>query len=174
MSCSTHTMVTNLKPGSLNDFTTLSAQDMNALLARARELQFAARSGAPQRLLAGKNVGLLCEAADDADAALFQRAAMALGARVAQLRTSLSKLGTPDEVRHTARLLGRLYDAVDCMGMAPDLVNRISAEAGVPVFEGIASAQHPTAGLARLLDGSATLDDRRCLVIQAVLLSALA
>ena len=167
-------MVTNLKTGSLNDFTTLSAQDMNALLVRARELQLAARSGAPQRLLAGKNFGLLCEAADDADAALFQRAAMALGARVAQLRTSLSKLGAPDEVRHTARVLGRLYDAVECIGMAPDLVNRISAEADVPVFEGIASAQHPTAALARQLDGSATLDERRCLVMQAVLLSALA
>lgn len=167
-------MATNLKPGSLNDFTTLSAQNMNALLARARELQLAAHSGAPQRLLAGKNVGLICEAADHADAALFQRAAMALGAQVAQLRTRLSKLSTPDEVRHTARVLGRLYDAVDCMGMAPEMVILISTEAGVPVFEGIASAQHPTAGLARLLDSSAPLDDRRCLVIQAVLLSALA
>ena len=167
-------MAPTLKPRSLNDFATLSAQDTSALLARAHELQFAARSGTPQRLLGGKNLGLLCEAADDADAALFQRAAMALGAQVAQLRTSLSTLSTPDEVRHTARVLGRLYDAVDCMGMAPELVIVIGAEAGVPVFEGIASAQHPTAGLARLLDGSATLADRRCLVIQAVLLSALA
>ncbi|MEP6874459.1 MAG: ornithine carbamoyltransferase [Burkholderiales bacterium] len=174
MSSATHTMVLNLKPRSPNDFSTPSARDMNALLSDARQLQAAARSGTPQHLLRGKNFGLLCDAADDADAALFQRAATALGARVAQLRTSLSTLSTPEEVQHTARVLGRLYDAVDCIGMAPEMVARISAEAGVPVFQAIASVQHPTAGLAHLLDGSSTLDDRRCIVIQAVLLGALA
>ena len=159
-------MALNLKPRSLHDFATLSAQDMSALLADARELESAARSGTTRRVLRGKNFGLLCDAVDGTDAALFQRAASALGAQVAQLRPSLSELSTPQEVRHTARVLGRLYDAVDCVGMPSDLVDQIGAEAGIPVLEGISSVKHPTAGLACLLDNSATFDDRRCLVIR--------
>jgi ornithine carbamoyltransferase len=167
-------MVPPLKYRSLNDFATLSEQDTGALLARACELQHAARAGAAPRALRGKNIGVLCAAADDdGDAALFERAASAQGAQVARVHASLSELSSPQEVLHTARLLGRLYDAVDCVGMTPDLVRRIGAEAGVPVFERIASPRHPTARLAAQLDGDASDDARRCLVIQAVLLSAL-
>jgi len=169
----TDTMVLNLKQRSLNDFATMSALDMGTLLARALELQRSMRAGAPQRALRGKNLGLMCDASDDGDAALFQRAASTLGAQVAHLRPSLSELSTADEVSHTARVLGRLYDAVDCVGMPPDLVRRIGTHAGVPVFEAIASPRHPTARLAGLLDAEAAPDDNRCLVIQAVLLSAL-
>ena len=169
----TDTMVLNLKQRSLNDFATMSALDMGTLLAQARELQRAMRAGSPQRALRGKNLGLMCDASDDGDAALFQRAASTLGAHVAYLRPSLSELSTPDEVSHTARVLGRLYDAVDCVGMAPALVRSIGTHAGVPVFESIASPRHPIAQLADQLDGGTTHDDKRCLVIQAVLLNAL-
>jgi ornithine carbamoyltransferase len=167
-------MVLILKQRSLDEFATMPARDMSALLAHARELQAAARAGTAQRALRGKNFGLFCDSADDGDAALFQRAATALGAQVAHLRPSLSELSTPQDVRHTARVLGRLYDAIDCVGMSSDLVQRIGADAGVPVFEGIASSRHPTAVLAEQLDGAAAAEDKRCLVIQAVLISALA
>ena len=167
-------MVLHLKHRSLNDFSDMSSHDMGALLAQARELQSASRMGTSQRMLRGKNLGLLCDAADDAGAALFERAATALGAHVAHLRPSLSESSTAQEVQHTARVLGRLSDAVDCVGMAPDLVRRISAEAGVPVFGGIASSGHPTACLVDGLDADTAPEDNRCLVIQAALLSALA
>lgn len=166
-------MVPTLKPRCLTDFATMPAQDMEALLHCARQLQSSARAGSMPAALRGKNFGLLCDAADDRDAALFQRAASALGAQVALLRPNLSELSTAQEVQHTARVLGRLYDAVDCVGMAPDLVRRIGADAGIPVFDGIASPRHPIARLAELLD-TGTDDDRRCLVIQALLLNALA
>ncbi len=166
-------MVPPLKHRSLNDFATLSAQDIGAVLSCARELQRAARAGAAPRALRGKNFGLLCDADDDGDAALFERAASAQGAQVARVHASLSEHSSPQEVLHTARLLGRLYDAVDCVGMAPDLVRRIGAEAGVPVFEHIASPHHPTAPLAAQLEGDGSDDAKRCLVIQAVLLCAL-
>jgi hypothetical protein len=44
----------------------------------------------------------------------------------------------------------------------------------VPVFEAISSSRHPTARLALRLDHPPALDDRRCAVMQAVLLGALA
>jgi len=168
-------MVLNLKHRSLSDFAAMSAQDMNAIVVRATDLETALRDGTAQSPLRGLNLGLLCDTDGNAEAALFQRAASALGAQVAHLHPKLSELSSPQEVQDTARILGRLYDAVECVGMAPALVGRIGVEAGVPVFDGIASPRHPTAWLAGLLRGGAGHEeDRRCLVIQAVLLGALA
>ena len=167
-------MVPILKHRSLTDFATMSEQDMSALLARVHELQSAVRAGTARHALRGKNFGLLCGDAEDEQTALFERAASALGAQVAHVRPSLSEFSSQQDVQHTARVLGRLYDAVDCNGMAPSLVRRIGAEAGVPVFEGIASPQHPTARLVDMLEDGGSDEEKRCLVIQAVLLNALA
>ena len=151
----------------------MSPHDVSALLANAWTLQRAAKAGQTQPLLRGKNLGLLCEVDDD-DAALFRRAAMEMGARVAHIRPSLSELSTPQEVQHTARMLGRLYDAVECQGMAPALVQQVSNEAGVPVYDGIASKDHPTARLAELLGNGSRPADNRRFVLQALLLSTIA
>jgi ornithine carbamoyltransferase len=150
----------------------MSPRELSTVLDHARALQRAALAGTTQPLLRGKNLGLLCEA-DDGDAALFRRAASELGAHVAHILPSLSGLSTPKEVQHTARLLGRLYDAVECQGMAAALVRQVGDAAGVPVFDGIASARHPTAMLARQLGGDTSEDDNRRFVLQAVLLDSL-
>jgi ornithine carbamoyltransferase len=159
----------------MNEFGTMSDPDTSALLAFARELQTAARGGVMRLVLRGKNIALLCDAAygASADAALFQRAAWELGARTANLRPGLSGLSTPAQVQHTAKLLGRLYDALDCVGMPADLVHQISAAAGVPVFEALSSHDHPAFELANRLNDRPTGDDNRCAVMQAVLVSAL-
>jgi len=153
---------------------TMSPRDLNAILAAARTLQRAAQAGAVQPLLRGKNLGLLCESQEAEDAALFRRAATELGARVSHIRPTLSDSSTPQEVQHTARMLGRLYDAVECQGMASSLVQRVGAEAGVPIYDGVASPQHPTAKLAEQLGGDTPVTDNRRFVLQAVLLNAIA
>lgn len=147
--------------------------DAGALLAQARALKLAAQSGAIQPLLKGKNLGLLCESLDDADAALFRRAASDLGARVSHIRPSLTMASAPQVVAHTARMLGLLYDAVECQGVASALVHRLDDAAGVPVYDGIATPGHPTAGLAAQLNGAESAGDNRCYVVQAVLLATM-
>lgn len=136
--------------------------------AQAQALLEAARAGQAQPLLLkGRKLGLLCEDAQAGQALLFLRAAGALGAHVAHLRPSLWHFDTPAEVQHTARMLGRLYDAVECQGMAPGLVRQIGLWAGVPVFPHLA-------GQAELPDAAASAgDDTRRFVLQALLLQAL-
>ncbi|MBI3369547.1 MAG: ornithine carbamoyltransferase [Burkholderiales bacterium] len=167
-------MVSSLHLRSLPAAEVMLPHELNAVLATARALQAAAQAGTPQMLLRGKKLGLLCEAADSVDAALFQRAALGLGAHVAHVWPQLSELNSRQQVLHTARVLGQLYDAVECQGMAPALVAQLRDDAGVPVFEGAALDSHPTAALAALLDGPATAADKRCFVLQAVLVSTLA
>jgi ornithine carbamoyltransferase len=156
-----------------DDFAPLPTYDPRTVLANAQALQRAARAGAAtQPLLRGKNFGLWCESADDADAALFRSAATELGAHVADVRPSLTATSTLLDVQHTARVLGRLYDAIECQGMSPALVAQVSRWAGVPVFDGLACAGHPSASLVDALDHRDTPAENRRTVLQAVLLSS--
>lgn len=152
----------------------MSSRDVETVLGHARRLQQAALAGATQALLRGKNLGLLRECDDDEEAQLFRRAASELGAQVACIRPSLSELSTTREVQHTARVLGRLYDALECQGLPHALVRQVGSDAGVPVYDGIASPAHPTAQLAAMLDGDVPAADKRRFVLQAVLLSSVA
>jgi ornithine carbamoyltransferase len=152
----------------------LSPPEASELLATAAALQRAAQAGTTQSLLKGKNLGLLCTQGDRGEAAFFRRAAAELGAQVTDIRASLAELSSPQDVRRTARVLGRLYDAVECQGVESGLVQQIGNAAGVPVYDGLASEKHPTAHLAALLGGDAAPADNRRFVLQAVLLSTLA
>ena len=165
----------------------IAPRDAALVLDRALALQRAAATGGLPASLRGRKLGLLCEAgdagagagagagdgADADDAALFRRAAVELGAHVAHIRPSLTELSTLPDVQRTARMLGRLYDAIECQGMATELVHQVGVEAGVPVYDALASAKHPTARLADLLEGDASPPDKRRFVLQAVLLSTI-
>ena len=144
----------------------------DALLASARLLQHAEPGADTHCLLRGKNLGLVCESEEDADAIFFRDAASALGASVSHIRPDLSLQGGgagADLVR-TARILGRLYDGVECQGLAATIVRQLRREAGVPVFDGLAGISHSTALLAHRLAGSDSAATKRRLILQAVLL----
>lgn len=151
----------------------LSLRDEAVVLSTAGMLRNAARSGTVPPLLRGKRLGLVCAVDDHPDAELFRRAATGLGANVAHLRASLAESQTPEQVRSAARLLGRLYDAVECQGMNPQLVQQVAAEAGVPVYGGIACLTHLAAGLAEQLGGESEPGENRHFIVQALLLSTI-
>lgn len=179
-------MHTTLSHHGLLTFDPIAPRDVAFVLDNARALQRAAQAGDLRTLLRGRKFGLMCEMDQDSDidsnstsnsnsdAALFRRAAVELGAHVAHIRPSLTELSTPQEVQHTARMLGRLYDAVECQGVAADLVHQLGIDAGVPVYDAVASQRHPTAKLDGLLSGDSPAPDRRRFVLQAVLLSTVA
>jgi ornithine carbamoyltransferase len=143
------------------------------VLGQARALQAAARAGTPRPLLRGKHLGLLCRDAEAAAAVLFREAAGELGARVSQVAPSLLEIETEagPSVGDIARVLARLYDAVECQGLTATLVQGLRIPSGIPVFAGLATVGHPSALLADRLDGAP--DERRRYVLQAVLVVAL-
>ncbi len=125
-------------------------------------------------LLQGRHIALLTGYDDTPDATLFESSATALGAQVAHIRTGLWADCQPEEIRQLAGVLGRLYVALACHGMSANLVQRIADAVPIPVLDRIADPDHPTAGLADLLDIDTTRGNKRRLVIQAALLTALA
>ena len=171
------------------DFDPLSPADAAAILDTARELLRASRQGQSNAALKGKQLGLMCANdtngttgmigeqfkgdPENGDAAFFRLAATRLGAHVARIRPRLNAGSSASELRRLALMLGRLYDAVECQGMSVDLVQKIRAQAGVPVYFRLAGEAHPTAALTNQLDGSASLRDKRLFVLQAALLRSL-
>lgn len=142
------------------------------VLANARLLEGMASPLQRQRLLRGKNVALICASPDAPDAQLFQRAAAELGAHVSHLRPDLPELGSP-AFRHTAQMLGRLYQAVECEGVEAGLVAELGRAAGIPVYDALAGRRHPLAVLADALDVGDEEERKRRLIVQAVLVSTI-
>ncbi len=166
-------MGSTLKQRHFPAFADLSSGEVAALLASARTLQRATAAGRIQPLLRGKNLALLCRDDSQPEAVMFRHAATELGAHVAHIGMSLSEHSAPQEVTHTARMLGRLYDAVECQGMAAAVVQKVADEAGVAVYDAIASGDHPTARLADQLDGDSSPAENRRFVLQALLLGTI-
>jgi ornithine carbamoyltransferase len=129
----------------------------------AASLAEASRSGHALQPLRGKNLAVLCEEPSCAASDVICRAASALGARVTHIRPS-DALNTsargPDAV---GSLLGRLYDAIDCYGVAPEMVDRLVQTTGRPVFNALGEQPAPFSRDAR--------GDE--FTLQALLLSAL-
>ena len=145
-----------------------SPAEASALLRQARALARADTVGL--QLMAGKQLALLSPDSADAGAVEFIEAAKALGAHVSFVQAGLDASSTPAQVDATARMLGQLYDAVECQQLPVDLVRRIARVSGVPVFAGLATPAHPTARLVAVLEGDAPAQVKRRSILQAALL----
>lgn len=141
-----------------------------SLLQQARALQSAAAAGCIQPLLRGKHLCLLCDDDTLPAALLFRQAAAELGAKVTHIGVSLGDRSDAREVEHTARVLGRLYDAVECQGLDRRTVERMARVAGVAVYDSMATQDPRAARLSMLLSGDGTLADARRFALQALLL----
>lgn len=141
----------------------LPAHERQRVLDMALALELSARAGRPQQALRGKNLAVLCEDIACPRLDNFRRAAGELGAQVTHILPS-EALGSssraPDAL---GQLLGRLYDAIDCHGLAPDVVERLERMTGRPVFNDLACQPH-TGGDTQAAD----------FTLQALLLVALA
>jgi ornithine carbamoyltransferase len=154
----------------------LDAADERALLATARALKRAARSGRGGAPLRGKNIAVLCAEQDCRCAEDFDHVASALGAHVSRIAPE------PDWIRgdlsaapEATRLLGRLYDAIGCEEVPPGFAQRLHRQVGVPVYDRLARGDHPIAHLVSDLsepDATPDPEDRRFLM-QAVLLETI-
>lgn len=147
-----------------------NAIDVAALLRQAQVLVRADAAGL--QLMVGKHLALLSPDSGDAGATEFIEAAKALGARVSFVQAGLDEHSSPAQVDATARMLGQLYDAVECQQLPAELVGRIARSAGVPVFAGLATPGHPTAALAGPLHGDTGPQVTRRSILQAALLAS--
>ncbi|MER7760610.1 ornithine carbamoyltransferase [Streptomyces sp. NPDC097619] len=130
------------------DFT---ADEFRALIGLAAELKAAKRAGVEVRRLQGKNIALIFEKTSTRTRCAFEVAAADQGAHTTYLDPSGSQIGHKESVKDTARVLGRMFDAIQYRGDSQDAVEQLSAHAGVPVYNGLTDDWHPTQMLADVL-----------------------
>jgi ornithine carbamoyltransferase len=62
-----------------------------------------------------------------------------------------SQIGHKESIKDTARVLGRMYDAIEYRGFAQSIVDDLAKYSGVPVYNGLTDESHPTQILADLM-----------------------
>ena len=129
----------------LLDFT---PEEIKFLLDLSFDLKKAKYSGTEQQRLKGKNIALIFEKASTRTRCSFEVAAFDQGAHVTYLGPSGSQIGQKESMKDTARVLGRLYDAIEYRGYGQSIVEELAKYAGVPVWNGLTDEFHPTQILA--------------------------
>ncbi|MGW2076017.1 ornithine carbamoyltransferase [Streptomyces sp. NPDC001939] len=130
------------------DFT---AEEFRGLIDLAAELKAAKKAGTETRHLAGRNIALIFEKTSTRTRCAFEVAAADQGASTTYLDPSGSQIGHKESVRDTARVLGRMFDAIEYRGDSQSGVEELAAYAGVPVYNGLTDDWHPTQMLADVL-----------------------
>jgi ornithine carbamoyltransferase len=130
------------------DFT---AEEFRGLIDLAAELKAAKRAGTEVQRLRGRNIVLIFEKSSTRTRCSFEVAAADQGASTTYLDPSGSHIGSKESAKDTARVLGRMFDAIEFRGDGQHVVEELAAHAGVPVYNGLTDDWHPTQMLADVL-----------------------
>ncbi|MGW1158012.1 ornithine carbamoyltransferase [Streptomyces sp. NPDC002519] len=130
------------------DFT---AEEFRSLVELAAELKAAKKAGTETRHLAGRNIALIFEKTSTRTRCAFEIAAADQGAHTTYLDPAGSQIGHKESVKDSARVLGRMFDAIEYRGHGQRVVEELAAHAGIPVYNGLTDEWHPTQMLADVL-----------------------
>ncbi|HVL01383.1 MAG TPA: ornithine carbamoyltransferase [Dongiaceae bacterium] len=128
-----------------------TTRELKYLLDLSRDLKRAKYAGTEQQHLKGKNIALIFEKTSTRTRCAFEVAAYDQGANVTYIDPTSSQIGHKETMKDTARVLGRMYDAIEYRGFKQEIVEELAKFAGVPVFNGLTDEYHPTQMLADVL-----------------------
>lgn len=132
----------------LLDFTT---EEIEEYLELASKLKAEKKLGISQNKCTGKNIALIFEKTSTRTRCSFEVAAADLGIHPVYLDPKASQIGKKESIPDTARVLGRMFDAIEYRGFEQEIVEELAKYSGVPVFNGLTNEFHPTQMLADFL-----------------------
>jgi ornithine carbamoyltransferase len=141
----------NLRNRSLLTVQDYTQREFQYLLDLARDLKRAKYARTEQQHLTGKEICLIFEKTSTRTRCAFEVACHDQGASVTYLDPAGSQIGHKESVKDTARVLGRMYDAIEFRGFAQQAVEELAKYAGVPVYNGLTDEYHPTQMLADVM-----------------------
>jgi ornithine carbamoyltransferase len=141
----------NLRNRSLLTVQDYTQTEFKYLLDLARDLKRAKRARTEQKHLEGKEICLIFEKTSTRTRCSFEIAAYDQGANVTYLDPAGSQIGHKESFKDTARVLGRMFDAIEYRGASQTGVETLAKWAGVPVYNGLTDEYHPTQMLADVM-----------------------
>ena len=143
-------MAFNLRNRNFLKLLDFEPQEIRFLLELARELKAAKYAGTEKPRLTGKCIALIFEKTSTRTRCAFEVAAHDQGAHVTYLGPTGTQIGKKESMKDTARVLARMYDAVEYRGFDQETVEELGRH-GIPVWNGLTNEFHPTQVLADLL-----------------------
>lgn len=125
--------------------------EIRFVLKLAHDLKAAKYGSYEKPRLTGKNIALIFEKSSTRTRCAFEVAAYDQGAHTTYLGPEGSQIGTKESMKDTARVLGRMYDAIQYRGFGQSRVEELAQYAGVPVYNGLTDEFHPTQMLADVM-----------------------
>ncbi|MGO2927010.1 MAG: ornithine carbamoyltransferase [Leuconostoc citreum] len=130
------------------DFTKI---ELETLMDLAAHFKYLKQQHIPHQYLQGKNIALLFEKTSTRTRSSFTVAANDLGAHAEFLGQHDIQLGKKESLVDTAKVFGRMYDGIEYRGFSQKNVEDLATYSGVPVWNGLTDAWHPTQMLADFL-----------------------
>jgi ornithine carbamoyltransferase len=150
--------VVDLRGKHLLKLADFSPEEITYLIELAAELKAAKKEGREEQKLVGKEIALIFEKDSTRTRCAFEVAAYDQGAHVTFIGPSGSHMGHKETVKDTARVLGRMYDAIEYRGFGQDVAEELAEWGGVPIYNGLTDEWHPTQMLADFLTFREHLD----------------
>ncbi|GHV43070.1 ornithine carbamoyltransferase [Spirochaetia bacterium] len=140
-----------LKGRSLLTWLDYTEEEIRYLLDLSRQLKAEKKKGEVHQRFLGKTIALLFEKRSTRTRCAFETAFGEEGGHPVFLSTQDIQMGAKESVEDTARILGRMFDAIQFRGFKQSTVETLAKYSGVPVFNGLTDNFHPTQVLADIL-----------------------
>jgi ornithine carbamoyltransferase len=140
-----------LKGRSLLTWLDYTGEEIRYLLDLAKQLKVEKQRGEVFQRFTGKTIALLFEKRSTRTRCAFETAFGEEGGRPVFLSTQDIQLGAKESLEDTARVLGRIFNAIQFRGFKQSTVETLAAYSGVPVYNGLTDSFHPTQVLADVM-----------------------
>jgi ornithine carbamoyltransferase len=128
-----------------------SGEEIRFLLDLAGQVRDEKKRGETKRRLEGKTVALLFEKHSTRTRCAFETAVGEEGGHPVFLSSADIHLGEKETIEDTARVLGRMFSAIQFRGFKQSTLETLAKYSGVPVWNGLTDDYHPTQVLADVL-----------------------
>ncbi|BCR22250.1 ornithine carbamoyltransferase [Borrelia sp. HM] len=128
-----------------------SQKDIRYLLDLSHQLKKSKYLGIEEQKLKRKNIVIIFEKDSTRTRCAFEVAAYDQGANVTYLGPTGNQIGNKESIIDTARVLERMYDAIEFRGFSQKAVEDLARYSNVPVYNGLTDIAHPTQVLADLM-----------------------
>jgi ornithine carbamoyltransferase len=128
-----------------------SPQEVRSVLDLSRTVKAERLRGKRPQRFQGLSLALLFEKRSTRTRCAFETAFGEEGGHPVFLSTADIHLGTKEALEDTARVLGRMFDAIEFRGFSQATVETLAKWSGVPVYNGLTDDWHPTQVLADLM-----------------------
>jgi ornithine carbamoyltransferase len=140
-----------LKGRSLLTLLDYTQEEIGYLLDLARQVKAESKRGEVHQRFVGKTLALLFEKRSTRTRCAFETAFGEEGGHPVFLSTQDIQLGAKESLEDTARVLGRMFSAIQYRGFKQSTAETLARYSGVPVYNGLTDSFHPTQALADIM-----------------------